>query len=377
MRKKILIPAALLICFQLFSFDSKAISPHWADEYISKAISKAWVDTPRSEFMPEQVTTRAEFLKILEKAVGLTPGSNSDKLYAQASPVSIPFTDTASHWVFTGGWLKTALNFGLVIHSDYQDNKFGPDLPITRRESIVMITRALGRVYPATQNTLGNAQFIDWNLIPSWANGYVRDMSDHRIVIGYPDGFVRVESNLTNAEAVTLICRAWDEMVQGVDPNIKVFISNSYPKDNALYKIQQIDLPVPAQIIKGKLYLPLRAIYNNGYMLYFSSYSHDLNSGYRWYPQSQVLSFEYGVLHQFQAGNALMGFQANPLPFTGKFIDPGNLLASEVRILYGELIVPLIDNGKPAQLRKTYNNTWDAGTKTLSITIGYPDHPSS
>ena len=145
--------------------DISDVEGHWAQDSIEQAISDGWVDGyPDGTFRPEGTITRAEFVKMVLDAIHVTPSFSDLAFWMKDYAVTLrnydhtlvpyqpkAFSDMNSHWLTTQGWLEVAVNFGLVVPSDYSSNQFGPSTPISRREIAVMVDRAMGKVWPASQ----------------------------------------------------------------------------------------------------------------------------------------------------------------------------------------------------------------------------------
>lgn len=88
------------------------------------------------------------------------------------------------------------------IVTGYPDGTFGPDGSITRAEITTLLVRALGEKLPdVTENV-----FAD---LPSshWAARYIKEGSNRKYVLGYPDGTFRPANSINKAEGVVLLAR--------------------------------------------------------------------------------------------------------------------------------------------------------------------------
>lgn len=85
--------------------------------------------------------------KMLAAATYLYPYADTAKFlhefssYAKSGEM---LTDMDGHWLTKEGWTQAALDFGLILPSDYPGGAFLPSQPATRLEAAVMIVRHLG-----------------------------------------------------------------------------------------------------------------------------------------------------------------------------------------------------------------------------------------
>ena len=107
------------------------------------------------------------------------------------------FTD-----VKAGSWYNTAVStlVDMGILKGYPDGSFRPDASITRAEFAAIAAR-----FDSTDITGKTATFTD--IATSWAKADIERTAILGWVEGYPDGSFRPDSNITRAEAVTLVNR--------------------------------------------------------------------------------------------------------------------------------------------------------------------------
>ncbi len=171
---------------------------HWAEAFIVRAAERGLVGgNPDGTFAPQGTTTRAAFVKLMVQAgqFPLRSGGTS------------PFLDTASHWVFTQGYIGTAVFEGTVVPSEFQGS-FYPDRPITREEMAVMAARVLRRsgVLPGPEVS----PFADAAEI---RGDYWRDVdfaAGLGIITGFEDRTFKPKDNATRAQAVVIALRVLD-----------------------------------------------------------------------------------------------------------------------------------------------------------------------
>lgn len=335
------------------------LTRHWADVYLVECVERQWLDAELST-SPDGYITRAEFLKMLELAFRITPDNILLKSSLRNPAVlSYEFIDTRGHWISNEGWLKTAIDFGLVNTGDYENNMFSPDNNISRRECMMMILRALGKVHPATHYFGGPLLFEDWPGIPNWFKGYVYQMAGYHLLIGYPDKTIRQIQRATIAEAAAFIARAEDEMTRGIDMNLKIYIG-----DKNKGGIVSADSLVPAQKIDGWIYMSARALYEAGFRAYMI-YG-DLNP--IWKGEKQILEFAYGALLQYQPGNIYYGIHDRLLPHW----DSETAMTAQARLLYGEVMLPVYGRSGATGVAYLIASVFTDTENSLFIELDYP-----
>ena len=167
------------------------IAGHWGEVYILEAVEKKLVQGyPDGTFRPDQPITRAEFLVMLVKALGLKGGE-----------AALPFTDRDK----IGPWAREAVAIAVQegIVTGYADGTFRPDAYITRAEMAVMIARALGMAVGAEIRTA----FADDQEIPAWAKGAVEALRQQGIIQGREGNRFSPRDTATRAEAAVMLLR--------------------------------------------------------------------------------------------------------------------------------------------------------------------------
>jgi S-layer homology domain. len=163
------------------------IKGHWAESAINQAMKLGFVNGyPDNTFKPEREVTRAEFVIMLVKALGLN-GVEQKAV----------FTDNIPAWAKP--YIETAVNQHMV--SGYTDGTFRPNNKITREEMAAIIIRALN------MNTDNNTKlsFADSKQIAEWAKPYVALSSELGIMQGRGNNKFAPKAPATRAEAVTVI----------------------------------------------------------------------------------------------------------------------------------------------------------------------------
>ena len=162
----------------------KDIQGHWAQNTINKWVDKGDISGyPDGTFRPNNMITRAEFVVLVNNAMGYTKSG-----YAY-------FSDVPSHY-----WGKNAIQTGVAAGYISGDGNgiFRPNDPVTRQEAAAMISRILD----LKQNESRAYRYTDSYAISNWAKGVVGAVSEAGIMAGYPDGSFGPNRVLTRAEAV-------------------------------------------------------------------------------------------------------------------------------------------------------------------------------
>ena len=160
------------------------IQGHWAQNTINKWVDKGDISGyPDGTFRPNNMITRAEFVVLVNNAMGYTKSG-----YAY-------FSDVPSHY-----WGKNAIQTGVAAGYISGDGNgiFRPNDPVTRQEAAAMISRILD----LKQNESLAYRYTDSYAISNWAKGVVGAVSEAGIMAGYPDGSFGPNKVLTRAEAV-------------------------------------------------------------------------------------------------------------------------------------------------------------------------------
>ena len=160
------------------------IQGHWAQNTINKWVDKGDISGyPDGTFRPNNMITRAEFVVLVNNAMGYTKSG-----YAY-------FSDVPSHY-----WGKNAIQTGVAAGYISGDGNgiFRPNDPVTRQEAAAMISRILN----LKQNESRAYRYTDSYAISNWAKGVVGAVSEAGIMAGYPDGSFGPNRVLTRAEAV-------------------------------------------------------------------------------------------------------------------------------------------------------------------------------
>ncbi|MGB9887897.1 MAG: S-layer homology domain-containing protein [Moorellales bacterium] len=188
------------------------IQGHWAEPVINRmnglALAEGYPNPQDPASLerpvgPDRPITRAEFVAVLTRALGLLP-EGEQKLYdvmANLSPEEEARVLSGTKGV--PGWCRGAAAAALAsgLASGRAPGDFAGDEPITRVEAAVMVSNFLKRLPGYSPADL--AAFRDAADVPDWARAAVAD----GVLGGYPDGTLRPNSQITRAEAFAVLLR--------------------------------------------------------------------------------------------------------------------------------------------------------------------------
>ncbi len=168
------------------------ISDHWAKSYIEKAVQKGFVKGyPDGTFLPEKAVSRAEFIKMVNSAIGNT------------GKASINFTDVPSNEWFYSDICK-AVSASYV--SGYTDGSFLPNASISRQEAAVIISR----IIPGDSKSANLSKYKDYSSISDWAKDSLSVVCGNGYMGAYDDGLLHPADKLTRAQTAKIICEILD-----------------------------------------------------------------------------------------------------------------------------------------------------------------------
>ena len=208
------------------------IGGHWAQGTIIQWTTNGYISGyPDGTFKPDNSITRAEFVVMVNKAMGYNKRGN-----AYFSDVS------AAHWAYAE--IMKGVEAGYITGNG--DGTFRPDAPVTRQEAAVMISKILG----LDQDYASAAQYVDYRYIPSWAAGYVGAVSKAGIMTGYPDGDFKSDRVLTRAESVVSLDKTknYDGKVEEDKDDREVFEDYRLTSSSLSDKIIKGDLIISSSL---------------------------------------------------------------------------------------------------------------------------------
>ena len=171
------------------------VQGHWAQSYIEQWAEKEVINGyPDGTFRPDQFITRAEVTKVLALAYEMPLDITSHG-----------FSDVSgSAWYYT--YVQACAEYEIV--NGYPDGTFLPDAFITRSEAVKMVCLAAG----LSVKESGLEAKPDYAKIPDWARGYWNALYHAGVIDGYEDGTLRPEQNITRAELIKILCKAFSEV---------------------------------------------------------------------------------------------------------------------------------------------------------------------
>ncbi|ETT64501.1 tail fiber protein [Paenibacillus sp. FSL H8-0457] len=186
--------------YALISHDEELsdMKGHWAEAAVNEMASRLLVGgRGAAGFHPNEPVTRAEFVTMMVRSLGLTEQSNTST-----------FQDVTSRDWYVGA-VSAASGSGL-IHG-YADGTFLPNGLISRQEAMVIFARALkfAEVSPmveAMDSEAVLAAFQDRAELASWAKAAAAEVVHGGLMSGY-DTKLRPRSDMTRAETATILLR--------------------------------------------------------------------------------------------------------------------------------------------------------------------------
>lgn len=169
---------------------------NWEENGIMSLVHKGVISGyPDGTFKPNQITTRGEFVSLLNKVFGLKNSSE------------IQFTDVSKElWCYDA--ISVAVGEGYI--AGYPDGSFRPNAPITREEAAVLLAKILEQRGEKTEDNI----ILPKDNISSWAKNAVSFVMSKKLMSGYPDGSFKPTRQITRAESAVLINQT-DEYVKG------------------------------------------------------------------------------------------------------------------------------------------------------------------
>ncbi|MEK5435762.1 MULTISPECIES: S-layer homology domain-containing protein [Paenibacillus] len=166
----------------------------WAGKQIQVVAAKGAIEgVGEGKFAPKSNVTRAEFAKMLIRALNLENNSAVQS-----------FSDVSST-AWYAPYVAVAAEKGIITGRSAA--KFDPNATITRAEMATMISRAVKSINPAaTTNVTAISQFSDAAKISASLRDGVAFAADHNLVIGNAGKF-NPNDTATRAEAAVIIYR--------------------------------------------------------------------------------------------------------------------------------------------------------------------------
>jgi hypothetical protein len=179
------------------------IAGHWAQKDVelmaSKYVVKGMTDT---EFAPDSTATRAQFVTLLVRSLGL----------AEEKPAASTFKDVElASWYY--GYVEAAYKAGLASGDSGSGGPFRPEATVSREEMAALLVRAMKQggksvkdVEAAEVKALLD-QFTDSTSVSEWAKTEVSQSVNEGLIKGHANGQFDPLGNGTRAEAATMMSR--------------------------------------------------------------------------------------------------------------------------------------------------------------------------
>ena len=153
-------------------------------------MNKGWIDTTNT-FNPEKFITRAEFVKIVNRAFNFT--ESKDETFKDVNP---------NDWF--DDEIRIAVKVGYINGRD--KDTFAPNDSITRQEAAKIIGYITNKI---DYNYTNISSFNDGSSVAQWAKPYVEGVLKAGYMNGYrSDNTFKPSDNIKRAEAVTILSRA-------------------------------------------------------------------------------------------------------------------------------------------------------------------------
>ncbi|MDI3481354.1 MAG: hypothetical protein PWQ97_1009 [Tepidanaerobacteraceae bacterium] len=184
---------AVMIKDEKKSFADIGESFAWAKDYVETLAGAGILSGVGGDrFEPGRPVTRAEFVSMLQKAMGLAAPEDAKTSFVDVKK---------SAWYYEA--VSAASASGLV--SGYKDGTFRPDETITREEISVILSRAL-----KLSGSEQSSGFKDEGSISSWSRPAIFAAVEKGLLKGYQDGTFRPKNAVSRAECAVIIYRMLD-----------------------------------------------------------------------------------------------------------------------------------------------------------------------
>lgn len=188
------------------------IENHWAQGAIETVLSLGIAGGYPDEFFgPDQLITRAEFVRMIVEAGWIAPAKKS------AKPT---FKDVGrEHWAYP--YVEASAAAGIVAGEGHPERYFEPERSVTRAEMAAMAGRLMaGEHLPGLPAMEGSQQ-----------DNWVAVMKKMGVFYGYPDGSLGEDSGLTRAEASAVVLRLKEKLLAAEADRERRWIASTQSPD--------------------------------------------------------------------------------------------------------------------------------------------------
>lgn len=176
------------------------IEGHWGEPYIMAMIHKGlFSELINNNFYPDSPMPRGMFVTVLGRLLEVDVSK-----YKTSTFSDVAVSDYYSPYVAWASGNKIILGTG--------DNKFEPELPITREEMAVILQRCITNFKIPITSGATTGKFNDAAVISSWAVDAIALMQSAELLKGDENNNVSPQNTITNAEVVTILYRFDDSM---------------------------------------------------------------------------------------------------------------------------------------------------------------------
>lgn len=160
-------------------------SSHWAYSAVQKMVSGHYMEAADGAFLPDSPITRADYVRGLVLASGMTLRSGKTAF----ADVPAAYSD----------YIFTAVQNGIT--TGVSDLSFEPNGNVTREMTAVMLCRAFNFTAADSDGVTDAAS------VSSWAKGTIGACVEKGWITGYGDGSFSPQKTITRAEAASLLTR--------------------------------------------------------------------------------------------------------------------------------------------------------------------------
>ncbi len=254
---------------------------HWAtnqiNDFYDKGIINGYED---GSFNPNNKVTRAEFVKIINKAFDID--------YINPT-INTSFNDIKGHWAEQE--IKMAVSNGVY---DYVLDKslnskfnFRPNDPITREEASTMIATYLD----LKDNKINKLPyFYDFKEVSYWAKTSMESLIEKGLIKGYKDKSINPKGGLTRAELVVLVDRIKN-------------ITNDYEEEIPVLMYHHFDdvSKFGAVVVKDEFIKQIDYLIQNGYNTITVKDLYEISIGEKLLPKKPIIiSADDGYLSNYE-----------------------------------------------------------------------------
>ena len=175
------------------------MTAHWANNAVNDMGSRMVMEgTGDNTFSPDRDITRAEFVAVLVRGLGLRPENGQSA-----------FSDVNSA-AWYAGFIQTAYTYGLI--NGFADGAFHPSDRITREQAMVITAKAMSLTGLQAKLTIQSADqmlgsYTDAAEVSAWAKSGLASVIQSGIVSGRSSTELAPSAFISRAEVATIIQR--------------------------------------------------------------------------------------------------------------------------------------------------------------------------